>query len=101
MADEPKAPRKRAAKKAVDGESKKVSKKAAAIPVPLFQAAPTTKTAKVAKAAKVEKVEPVAASASDENEKEEFRRRRRRGGRGRRRMAKRVLMLMRALQLKS
>ena len=48
MADEPKAPRKRAAKKAVDGESKKVSKKAAAIPVPLFQAAPTTKTAKVA-----------------------------------------------------
>ena len=38
MADEPKAPRKRAAKKAVEGESKKVSKKAAAIPVPLFQA---------------------------------------------------------------
>ena len=57
MADEPKAPRKRAAKKAVDGESKKVSKKAAAIPVPLFQAAPTTKTAKVAKTAKVEKAE--------------------------------------------
>ncbi len=88
MADEPKAPRKRAAKKAVDGESKKVSKKAAAIPVPLFQAAPTTKTAKVAKTAKVEKAEPVAASASDENEKEEFRRRRRRGGRGRRRNGK-------------
>ena len=88
MADEPKAPRKRAAKKAVDGESKKVSKKAAAIPVPLFQAAPTTKTAKVAKAAKVEKAEPVSASASDENEKEEFRRRRRRGGRGRRRNGK-------------
>ena len=88
MADEPKAPRKRAAKKAVDGESKKVSKKAAAIPVPLFQAAPTTKTAKVAKAAKVEKAEPVTASTSDENEKEEFRRRRRRGGRGRRRNGK-------------
>ena len=88
MADEPKAPRKRAAKKAVEGESKKVSKKAAAIPVPLFQAAPTTKTAKVAKVAKVEKAEPVAASASDENEKEEFRRRRRRGGRGRRRNGK-------------
>ena len=88
MADEPKAPRKRAAKKAVDGESKKVSKKAAAIPVPLFQAAPTTKTAKVAKTAKVEKAEPVAASVSDENEKEEFRRRRRRGGRGRRRNGK-------------
>ena len=88
MADEPKAPRKRAAKKAVEGESKKVSKKAAAIPVPLFQAAPTTKTAKVAKVAKVEKAEPVAASTSDENEKEEFRRRRRRGGRGRRRNGK-------------
>ena len=88
MADEPKAPRKRAAKKAVEGESKKVSKKAAAIPVPLFQAAPTTKTAKVAKVAKVEKAEPVAATASDENEKEEFRRRRRRGGRGRRRNGK-------------
>lgn len=88
MADEPKAPRKRAAKKAVDGESKKVSKKATAIPVPLFQAAPTTKTAKVAKAAKVEKAEPVTASTSDENEKEEFRRRRRRGGRGRRRNGK-------------
>ena len=88
MADEPKAPRKRAAKKAVDGESKKVSKKAAAIPVPLFQAAPTTKTAKVVKAAKVEKAEPVSASTSDENEKEEFRRRRRRGGRGRRRNGK-------------
>ena len=90
MADEPKAPRKRAAKKAVDGETKKVSKKAAAIPVPLFQAAPTTKTAKVAKAAKVEKAEPVTAAASDENEKEEFRRRRRRGGRGRRRNGKEV-----------
>mgnify|MGYP000633793392 FL=1 len=90
MADEPKAPRKRAAKKAVEGESKKVSKKAAAIPVPLFQAAPTTKTAKVAKAAKVEKAEPVTAAASDENEKEEFRRRRRRGGRGRRRNGKEV-----------
>jgi Rne/Rng family ribonuclease len=88
MADEPKAPRKRAAKKAVDGESKKVSKKAAAIPVPLFQAAPTTKTAKVAKAAKVEKAEPVTASTGDESEKEEFRRRRRRGGRGRRRNGK-------------
>ena len=88
MADEPKAPRKRAAKKAVEGESKKVSKKAAAIPVPLFQAAPTTKTAKVAKVAKVEKAEPVATSTSDENEKEEFRRRRRRGGRGRRRNGK-------------
>jgi len=90
MADEPKAPRKRAAKKAVDGEPKKVSKKAAAIPVPLFQAAPVTKSPKVAKVSKVEKAEPESASKSDDLEKEEFRRRRRRGGRGRRRNGKDV-----------
>ena len=90
MADEPKAPRKRAAKKAVDGEPKKVSKKAAAIPVPLFQAAPVTKSPKVAKVNKVEKAEPESASKSDDLEKEEFRRRRRRGGRGRRRNGKDV-----------
>ena len=90
MADEPKAPRKRAAKKAVDSEPKKVSKKAAAIPVPLFQAAPVTKSPKVAKVSKVEKAEPESASKSDDLEKEEFRRRRRRGGRGRRRNGKDV-----------
>ena len=90
MADEPKAPRKRAAKKAVDSEPKKVSKKAAAIPVPLFQAAPVTKSPKVAKVSKVEKAEPESASRSDDLEKEEFRRRRRRGGRGRRRNGKDV-----------
>ncbi len=90
MADEPKAPRKRAAKKAVDSEPKKVSKKAAAIPVPLFQAAPITKSPKVAKVSKVEKAEPESASKSDDLEKEEFRRRRRRGGRGRRRNGKDV-----------
>ena len=90
MADEPKAPRKRAAKKAVDSEPKKVSKKAAAIPVPLFQAAPVTKSPKVAKVSKVEKAVPESASKSDDLEKEEFRRRRRRGGRGRRRNGKDV-----------
>ncbi|MGI9171326.1 MAG: Rne/Rng family ribonuclease [Candidatus Nanopelagicus sp.] len=90
MADEPKAPRKRAAKKAVEGEPKKVSKKAAAIPVPLFQAAPVTKSPKVAKASKVEKAEPASTSSSDDMEKEEFRRRRRRGGRGRRRNGKEI-----------
>jgi Rne/Rng family ribonuclease len=90
MADEPKAPRKRAAKKAVDSEPKKVSKKAAAIPVPLFQAAPVTKSPKVAKVSKVEKAESESASKSDDLEKEEFRRRRRRGGRGRRRNGKDV-----------
>ena len=90
MADEPKATRKRAAKKAVDSEPKKVSKKAAAIPVPLFQAAPVTKSPKVAKVSKVEKEEPESTSKSDDLEKEEFRRRRRRGGRGRRRNGKDV-----------
>ena len=90
MADEPKAPRKRAAKKAVDSEPKKVSKKAAAIPVPLFQAAPVNKSPKVAKVSKVEKAEPDSVSKSDDLEKEEFRRRRRRGGRGRRRNGKDV-----------
>ena len=90
MADEPKAPRKRAAKKAVDSEPKKVSKKAAAIPVPLFQAAPVNKSPKVAKVSKVEKAEPESVSKSDDLEKEEFRRRRRRGGRGRRRNGKDV-----------
>jgi len=90
MADEPKAPRKRAAKKAVDSEPKKVSKKAAAIPVPLFQAAPIAKSPKVAKVSKVEKAEPDSVSKSDDLEKEEFRRRRRRGGRGRRRNGKDV-----------
>jgi len=90
MADEPKAPRKRAAKKAVDSEPKKVSKKAAAIPVPLFQAAPVTKSPKVPKVSKVEKAEAESVSKSDDLEKEEFRRRRRRGGRGRRRNGKDV-----------
>jgi Rne/Rng family ribonuclease len=85
MADEPKAPRKRAAKKAVDSESKKAGKKAAAIPVPLFQAAPVTKTTKAVKAAKVEKPEVATDNSNSESEKDEFRRRRRRGGRGRRR----------------
>jgi len=51
MADEPKAPRKRAAKKAA-GEDKKSTKKSTVIPVPLFQAAPVTKTPKTAKAVK-------------------------------------------------
>ena len=90
MADEPKAPRKRAAKKEAEGESKKVSKKSAAIPVPLFQAAPVSKTPK---AVKPTKSEPAAAEQQlkgDDSEKEEFRRRRRRGGRGRRRNGKEI-----------
>ncbi len=90
MADEPKAPRKRAAKKAVEGEDKKSSKKAGSIPVPLFQAAPATKTSKAAPATKTSKVTETTEVKSSEGESEEFRRRRRRGGRGRRRTGKEV-----------
>ena len=88
MADEPKAPRKRAAKKAVAGEDKKTSKKSGSVPVPLFQAAPTTKTVKAVKAPKSVQVETSSEVKTSEGESEEFRRRRRRGGRGRRRNGK-------------
>jgi Rne/Rng family ribonuclease len=90
MAEEPKAPRKRAAKKAVDSEDKKSSKKAGSIPVPLFQAAPVTKAVKAAPATKSSKATETAEVKSNEGESEEFRRRRRRGGRGRRRTGKEV-----------
>ena len=90
MADEPKAPRKRAAKKTVDGEDKKNGKKAGSIPVPLFQAAPVAKTSKAAAASKTSKATETVEVKSSEGESEEFRRRRRRGGRGRRRAGKEV-----------
>lgn len=90
MADEPKAPRKRAAKKTVEGEDKKSSKKAGSIPVPLFQAAPVTKASKAAPVSKNTKADETAEVKSSEGEGEEFRRRRRRGGRGRRRAGKEV-----------
>ena len=90
MADEPKAPRKRAAKKAVDSEDKKSSKKAGSIPVPLFQAAPVTKAVKAAPSTKSSKATETVEVKSSEGESEEFRRRRRRGGRGRRRTGKEV-----------
>ena len=90
MADEPKAPRKRAAKKEAEGESKKVSKKSAAIPVPLFQAAPVSKSPKAVKPVKTEPADVEQQAKGDESEKEEFRRRRRRGGRGRRRNGKEI-----------
>ena len=90
MADEPKAPRKRAAKKEAEGESKKISKKSAAIPVPLFQAAPVSKTPKAVKPIKSEPAAAEQQLKGDESEKEEFRRRRRRGGRGRRRNGKEI-----------
>jgi Rne/Rng family ribonuclease len=88
MADEPKAPKKRAAKKTASTEEKKTTKKAAkSVPVPLFQAAPVVAKAKVEKPAKVEAVK---ADAKTGDESEDARRRRRRGGRGRRRGGKDV-----------
>lgn len=87
MADEPKAPRKRAAKKAVS-EEKKSTKKSPVIPVPLFQAAPVSKTPKAAKPVKAAPAVAAIESKGSDSESEEFRRRRRRGGRGRRRNGK-------------
>jgi ribonuclease E len=106
MAIEPKTPRKRAVKKAsatakanidapvteVTEEKKTTRKKAAAVPVPIFQAAPEKPVeAKPRKKAveKVEKVEttekPAADSESSDSEERSSRnRRRRRGGKGRR-----------------
>ena len=111
MAIEPKTPRKRAVKKAsakadasvteVTEEKKTTRKKAAAIPVPIFQAAPEKPAAKketVSKpakktAAKKDSAEPKEATekpaasdsaASDSEERGNRNRRRRRGGRGRR-----------------
>jgi ribonuclease E len=112
MAIEPKTPRKRAVKKAsakadapvtevteVTEEKKTTRKKAAAIPVPIFQAAPEKPAAKketVSKPAKKtaekkDSAEPkeatekvVAGETSDSEERGNRNRRRRRGGRGRR-----------------
>ena len=87
MADEPKAPRKRAAKKAASDE-KKSTKKAPVVPVPMFQAAPVTKSPKVSKLDKNTSNAPKVENKNSDSEGEEFRRRRRRGGRGRRRNGK-------------
>ena len=78
-----------AAKKAA-GEDKKSTKKSTVIPVPLFQAAPVTKTPKTAKAVKAAPSESLVEKKNSESESEEFRRRRRRGGRGRRRNGKEI-----------
>jgi len=90
MADEPKVPKKRAAKKTASTDEKKATKKAAkSIPVPLFQAAPVVAKAKVEKPAKAEVVKANSnADAKSGDESEDARRRRRRGGRGRRRGGK-------------
>ncbi len=102
MAIEPKTPRKRAVKKVsakveaaapevVSEEPKKAVRKKAAVPVPVFQAAPEKPVAKAAKKksaeapAKAVKKEPEAVeSAQDAAERPDRNRRRRRGGRGRR-----------------
>jgi ribonuclease E len=103
MAIEPKTPRKRAVKKAsakadapvteVAEEKKTTRKKAAAIPVPIFQAAPEKpaeakprkKVAAKKEAVEVEEKPAVADSAAGDSEERANRnRRRRRGGRGRR-----------------
>jgi ribonuclease E len=117
MAIEPKSPRKRAVKKSskkslsagttpeptesaevTEAVAPKRTKKAAAIPVPIFQAAPVEaapskssksgakKTAKPAKAEESEEVSAPAASADSEDAESRGNRnrRRRRGGRGRR-----------------
>jgi ribonuclease E len=103
MAIEPKTPRKRAVKKAsakadapvteITEEKKTTRKKAAAIPVPIFQAAPDKPVEakprkKVAAKKEVAEVEEKPAStevaSGDSEERGNRNRRRRRGGRGRR-----------------
>jgi ribonuclease E len=100
MAISPKSPRKRAAKKSsakesapetttdVVEESSSKSKKAPAIPVPVFQAAPiekaVAKTPRKAAAKKEEAAEVESAESEDSDSKSGRNRRRRRGGRGRR-----------------
>jgi Rne/Rng family ribonuclease len=56
--------------------------------VPLFQAAPVSKTPKAAKPVKAAPAVAAVESKGSDSESEEFRRRRRRGGRGRRRNGK-------------
>ena len=101
MAISPKSPRKRAAKKLSGKESalettnevsdesaSKSKKKAPAIPVPMFQAAPVekaaAKTPRKSAAKKEEAAEVVSAESEDDDSKGGRNRRRRRGGRGRR-----------------
>jgi len=102
MAIEPKTPRKRAVKKAsakaevteivLEEPKKAVRKKAASVPVPVFQSAPEKPVAKAVRkkavVAEAPTSEPVksdaAASTEDSEDRANRNRRRRRGGRGRR-----------------
>ena len=99
MAIEPKTPRKRAVKKdsakaevaeVTIEEPKKATRKKAAVPVPVFQAAPDKPVAKAprkkaepAQAPKAEATEP-GESTAESADRADRNRRRRRGGRGRR-----------------
>ncbi len=96
MAIEPKTPRKRAVKKAsakaeasvtevTTDEPKKATRKKAAIPVPVFQAAPDKPVAKATrKKAEVKEAAQADAPAAEGVDRPDRNRRRRRGGRGRR-----------------
>ncbi len=96
MAIEPKTPRKRAVKKAsakaeasvtevTTEEPKKATRKKAAIPVPVFQAAPDKPVAKATrKKAEVKEAAQADAPAAEGVDRPDRNRRRRRGGRGRR-----------------
>ena len=96
MAIEPKTPRKRAVKKTsakaeakttevTTDEPKKATRKKAAIPVPVFQAAPDKPVAKATrKKAEVKEAAQADAPAAEGVDRPDRNRRRRRGGRGRR-----------------
>lgn len=105
MAIEPKTPRKRAVKKTSSKaqavvtevameEPKKATRKKAAVPVPVFQAAPEKPVAKAPrkkaesvdapKAAVAKEQTPASESATEGTDRADRNRRRRRGGRGRR-----------------
>lgn len=94
MAIEPKTPRKRAVKKAsakasvtevTTQEPKKATRKKAAIPVPVFQAAPDKPVAKATrKKVEVKEAPQADAPAAEGADRPDRNRRRRRGGRGRR-----------------
>jgi len=96
MAIEPKRPRKRAVKKTsakaegsvtdvTTDEPKKATRKKAAIPVPVFQAAPDKPVAKaVRKKAEAKEADVADAPVAESADRLDRNRRRRRGGRGRR-----------------
>jgi Rne/Rng family ribonuclease len=81
MADEPKSSRKRSVRKSSDNSEVK------SVPVPLFQAAPTTTKSATdrSEVARSDSARSEAARSGDDSDKSNFRRRRRRGVRGKKR----------------